>query len=415
MDIGNAYLEASMGDEDVFIELDTFVVATAKRLGYDLDEYADGKGRVVARLDKALYGCVQSARRWYDRLRGVLERLGFVANSYDPCVFNTLRDGRQITVCCYVDDLLCTCVKRESIIWLHRELAKEFKKVKVCEGDEFEFVSLEVIQRDGNVSVSMDKYVRSLLGEWGGDGKDGAPAGQDLMKRDYSSPLLNSADKELFHHRVARLLYFAKRVGPDLLLAVNVLSSYVKSPNQEDMDRLDRVYRYLNANKERRIDFWRDAKVEVCSYIDASFACHDDYKSRTGCVLMCCGAYVGAWTSKQGLNTKSSAEAELVGLTDECGWAIWARNWIEAQGHEPGVVKIFQDNTSVAEILKRGPVAQLRTRHLSIRYHFVADLIKRKELKIEPCGTENMLADGLTKPLVGATFKKIRASLITVI
>jgi hypothetical protein len=99
---------------------------------------------------------------------------------------------------------------------------------------------------------------------------------------------------------------------------LNVLSSAVKDPSEEDAEKLTRVYRYLNANRRRSLDFWRGAKVEVSSYIDASFAFYDDYKSRTGCILMCCGLYVRGWTSKQGLNTKSSAEAELVGLTDDC-------------------------------------------------------------------------------------------------
>jgi hypothetical protein len=323
-------------------------------------------------------------------------------------------DGKQLTVCVYVDDLLCTSAAQADIRWLYNELSKTFKKVKFTDADEFEFVSLEISQRGGQISVGMEKYVTSLLEEWGGSGKDGAPAGEGLFKRDPASKRLEPAARGNFHHRVARLLYLAKRVAPDILLAVNVLSSAVKDPSEDDLEKLDRVYRYLNANKRRSLDFWRGAKVEVSSYIDASFACHDDYKSRTGCILMCCGSFVGAWTSKQGLNTKSSAEAELVGLTDDCTWAIWARNWVEAQGYAQGPVKIFQDNTSVAEILKRGPVAQLRTRHLSIRYHFVADLIKRGEVSIIACGTENMLADGLTKPLTGQNFVRIRDAIITI-
>jgi hypothetical protein len=180
------------------------------------------------------------------------------------------------------------------------------------------------------------------------------------------------------------------------------------------MLRLDKVYAYLNGNKDHVVQYWRGAKVEVASSIDASFACHDDFKSRTGCVLLCCGSYVAAWTTKQTLNTKSSAEAELVGLTDESGWVIWARNWLRKQGYDPGAARIAQDNTSVADILKKGPVAQMRTRHLSIRYHFVADLIKRGEIVIEPIRTEFMIADGLTKPLVGESFVKNRSMLVTV-
>jgi hypothetical protein len=68
IDIGNAYLEASIGSEEVFIELDSNVVAASKRLGKDLSGFADVRGKVVAKLRKVLYGCVQSAKLWYDRL-----------------------------------------------------------------------------------------------------------------------------------------------------------------------------------------------------------------------------------------------------------------------------------------------------------------------------------------------------------
>ncbi len=152
----------------------------------------------------------------------------------------------------------------------------------------------------------------------------------------------------------------------------------------------------------------------VATYIDASFACYADMRSRTGCVLICCGYYVGAWSSKQSLNTKSSTESELVGATDECGWVIWAQNWANSQGYKLPAPVIYQDNTSMMDILKRGPGAQLRTRHVSIRYHFLGDLLRRGEVEIVYCKTEDMLADGLTKGLVGETFRRMRDRLVTV-
>jgi len=48
-----------------------------------------------------------------------------------------------------------------------------------------------------------------------------------------------------------------------------------------------------------------------------------------------------------------------------------------------------------------------RTRHFNIKYYYVTDLIERKELTIEFCPTDRMLADYMTKPLVGAKFIKM--------
>lgn len=415
MDVGNAYLEADMtGDDEVLIELDAWVVHVLKKLAPHIESFVDEKGRMVARLCKALYGCVQSAKLWYRRLRDVLEAAGFVANRFDECVFNAIFEGKQITVCVYVDDLLCTCVDPGGLKWLEQYLRSAFRKLTVKDGDQIEFVSLEIDQRYGEISISMEKYIRSLLEEWGGSGSNATPADTDLFKSDVVSAQLDNARRVKFHRLAARLIYLTKRIAPDMLLAVNVLSGKVKSPSIQDWDRLDRVFRYLNGSSNRIIKFRRGGKISVCCYIDASFACHEDMRSRTGCILFCCGNFVGAWTSKQSQNTKSSTESELVGVTDECGWVIWAQNWMAAQGYQREAPVIYQDNTSVADILKRGPCAQLRTRHLSIRHHFAGDLMKKKELVIEYCPTEDMIADILTKPLIGENFRRLRDRMVKV-
>ena len=42
-----------------------------------------------------------------------------------------------------------------------------------------------------------------------------------------------------------------------------------------------------------------------------------------------------------------------------------------------------------------------RTRHFDIKYFYISDLIKRKELEIKYCPTISMWVDYMTKPQVG--------------
>jgi hypothetical protein len=49
-----------------------------------------------------------------------------------------------------------------------------------------------------------------------------------------------------------------------------------------------------------------------------------------------------------------------------------------------------------------------RTRHLDIKYFYITDLIERKEINVEYCPTESMVADYMTKPMTGAKFNKFR-------
>jgi hypothetical protein len=45
-----------------------------------------------------------------------------------------------------------------------------------------------------------------------------------------------------------------------------------------------------------------------------------------------------------------------------------------------------------------------RTQHMNIRYFFIKDSVDEKEIKIEYCATERMIADFFTKPLQGTQF-----------
>ena len=53
-----------------------------------------------------------------------------------------------------------------------------------------------------------------------------------------------------------------------------------------------------------------------------------------------------------------------------------------------------------------------RTRHINIRYFFVTDHIKQRELRIEYCPTGEMVANFFTKPLQGSLFRKLRGIIL---
>jgi hypothetical protein len=120
-------------------------------------------------------------------------------------------------------------------------------------------------------------------------------------------------------------------------------------------------------------------------------------------------------STRQKLNTESSAEAELVGLDDVLPQALWTKFFMEAQGHGVSTV-LNQENQSTIKLSENGKASSGKgTRHINIRCFFIADRIARKEVAIQHCPTKEMVADRFTKPLQGELFYKFRDQTMAVV
>ena len=53
-----------------------------------------------------------------------------------------------------------------------------------------------------------------------------------------------------------------------------------------------------------------------------------------------------------------------------------------------------------------------RSRHINIRYFYIKDCLDKGYLSIEHCGTDDMIADIMTKPLQGIKFRKFRRMIL---
>ena len=113
---------------------------------------------------------------------------------------------------------------------------------------------------------------------------------------------------------------------------------------------------------------------------------------------------------KQKLNTRSSIEAELVGVDDAINLILWTKLFLAEQGYKTMDTVLYQDNKSAILLEKNGKKSSSkRTRAINIRYFFVTDQVEKGNLRVEYCPTGEMVADFMTKPLQGQQFERLKA------
>jgi hypothetical protein len=174
-----------------------------------------------------------------------------------------------------------------------------------------------------------------------------------------------------------------------------------------------RCLRYLLGSKELYLTLEADGTGIVKWWIDVSFAVHPDMKSHTGVTMSLGKGSPFSSSITQKLNTKSSTEAELVGVDDSMPLVLWTRQFLIEQGYKVTDNVVYLDNQSAILLERNGRASSgRRTRHVNIRYFFVADRVKNGELKIKYCPTADMWGDFFTKPLQGSPYKRQRAQIM---
>ena len=78
--------------------------------------------------------------------------------------------------------------------------------------------------------------------------------------------------KEWYHSKVAKAIYFAKRARPDTLTAVAFLSTRVQCSTEQDLKKLIKLGKYLNATMELILTLSVDLPVVLHCYVDASYS-----------------------------------------------------------------------------------------------------------------------------------------------
>ena len=120
--------------------------------------------------------------------------------------------------------------------------------------------------------------------------------------------------RRIQNYSAYRNAIYSKRARPDIQLPVAYLCTRVQEVNKDDDAKLARVTRYLDSTIGLPLILAMDESGKMQWHVDTSFAVHNDMKSHTGATMTIGQGAAYSQSSKQKLNTKSSTEAELVGV-----------------------------------------------------------------------------------------------------
>jgi hypothetical protein len=416
VDINGAYLLADMDDE-VYMTLSPLLSKRLCDIQPDYKRFVNGKGMITVKLLKALYGCIQSAKLWFHTIQRMLLADGFIQNPHDKCIFNKEANGKMITIGLYVDDLLITSQDPTLIDILISELTKSFKRIEVNRGTVHDYLGmrLEFTKQSRTVKISMSGYINTLVASHSITTVSNFPASPDLLKlsKDDNDLLDDSAQKEL-HSSVAKIQYLASRVRSDIQFVVSHLASRVHKYTRSDQEKVRRVLQYLAGTSELGLTLHipDTSSITMTLYADASFGIHEMHRSHSGgCLTLGKGSI--SWKSKkQTLTTTSTAEAELVALSEMASLVFHAEKFLIAQGCTVSEKVLFQDNMTTIHMLTSEHPGTLRNAHIGSKFFFLRDHISSGNIKIRHLASKLMAADLLTKSVNGDLFNRLRSTLL---
>ena len=233
----------------------------------------------------------------------------------------------------------------------------------------------------------------------------------------------------------------------EIAFATSMVSRFAKNPSSEHFNAIDQILRYLAGSPERGITFGGEKELKLIGYSDSDWAGdHADRKSTSGFIFMLNGGTISYAYKKQAVVILSSTEAEYVALSlvareatwlrllltelglltpndqfaeihidenNKCAEAILSPNsTLHNQEHVPdqsfsshnlSSIDLKGDNQSSIS-LANNPVLHTRTKHIGIQHHYIRDEVTSRRINLVYTPTEEMLADGLTKPLSHVKF-----------
>jgi len=214
LDVVTAFLNPKI-DSEVHMELPT---------GIDWLDPAASRNACV-RLNKALYGLIQTPRLWHEDMNSFLLCLDFRQSNADP----NLNVRRDVLLLHYVDDILIFHTDDSAGEEGKKALKDKYKMSDL--GPATKFLGLEIDRDEDGITLSQQAYIEMILRRFDMHEVNGisTPMNPNVRLYEYEEDE-GYADTALYQSIVGSLIYAALGTRPDLAHTIAALSRYSAEP-----------------------------------------------------------------------------------------------------------------------------------------------------------------------------------------
>ncbi|GJV39053.1 putative ribonuclease H-like domain-containing protein [Tanacetum coccineum] len=299
-----------------------------------------------------------------------------------------------ILVQVYVDDIIFGSTKKSWCDEFEALMKSRFQMSSM--GELTFFLRLQVKQKADGIFISQDKYVAEILNKFDFVHVKTASTPIETYKPLVKDEEASDVDVHLYRSMIGSLMYLTAS-RPDIMFAVCACSRFQVTPKTSHLGAVKRIFRYLKGKPKLGLWYPRVSSFDLEAYSNSDYAeANLDRKSTIGgCQFL--GRRLISWQcKKQTIVATSTTEAEYVAAENCCGQVLWIQNQMLDNGFNFMNTKIYIDKECIICIVKN-PVYHSKTKHNSIRHHFIRDAYEKKLIQVLKIHTDDNVADLLTK------------------
>jgi len=373
----------------------------------------------VFRLNKAIYGNKQAARRWHRKISTWMEDNGYPAVNSEKTIFMKRVDDDFIIHGLFVDDIKSVPTKK---YLLDEFLAKYSREFEITGGKPMDrFLGLSVEQSKEDISLHLDAYMAETLEEYQKmvnrtiRPKNTPMQPGNVLHPEDSPLVLDPKRQAIYRSMVARLQYAATWVRFDISYTVAQLARFCASAGPSHWAALHHVMEYLTNQPSLKLTYPKQPKkaMGLEGFCDSDWGNSSSRRSTTGIIFRYDGAPI-YWKSKlQKTIALSTAEAEYYAASVGASETIYLRRLLENMGFtERSWTPLYEDNNACIEWANNMIGGRERAKHIDLRKHFAHEKIQEGHIRMLRVDTSEQLADVFTKSLQPPTFAVLKPGIL---
>ena len=185
--------------------------------------------------------------------------------------------------------------------------------------------------------------------------------------------------------RCGELLWASQRSRPDLSYAMAVMSSTVSKDPGRAVELGKKMLNYVKDSIDAKIHYPKvvENPGDLVLYTDASFS-PQGTRSHSGYLVVWRGVVVAWKSGRQSMITLSSAESEVIAITEGAQMLKAVETTLNDLNIFPTRLVIRIDSTSAISVMSGEEGGSWRTRHLKLRYHWIREQVMNSTLVLDP-------------------------------